>query len=116
MLLTRNRLKSGLSSPGRLGDLAPASPNFIEIVFRQWPGCQHCGILGKSSRLRGSDNRRVHTGNAESKAEGGGDDRFEITFEERVFQLLQPFPINVSVEIIGRTAAVVPGDVGQRPF
>jgi len=82
---------SGLSGPGRLGDLAPASPNFIEILFRQWARLQRYGVLHESSRLRGSDNRRVHAGNAESKAEGGGDGRFEILFEKRVFQLLQPF-------------------------
>src|SRR6266850_2681243 len=112
----RGRGNSGLSYPGWLGDLAPASTNALEHFLGQRPRCNGRTVFRESSWLSRSDDRCMNPRYAQGKTKRVGNRPFQTTQQQFIFQLLQPFPVGPGIGISGRPITVLPGNVSDRTF
>src|SRR5206468_3960646 len=91
------RPESDLTRPRRIGDLAPARADPLELARRQSAGLQQRRVLLPSPRLRGPDDRSVDTRHAQREAQRGGHARVRGISQEWIVQRPQAGPVGLVV-------------------
>ena len=104
---------SGLSYPGGLGDLTPASTNVLEQFLGQSSRRDGRTVFRESSRLGRSDNRCMNARYAHSKTKRVGDRPFQTTLEQFILQFLQPFPVGPAISVGWRPITVLPSNISD---